>query len=754
MKRWPGISSAGAPASNKREVNFLSPAFLIGLPLVAIPLVIHLLSRRQQKRISWGAMRFLKEAITRKRRLWRLTDLLLLLLRTAVFLFFVFALARPLLPATWLGGSTPREIILVLDQSMSMSRKVGDTSLFDLQIEKANALLEKLTGRDSVRIILAGETPEWLTPDPVQVSPTAIRNLRTQVESLKPTLGAGDVIACVREAADLEAPKDKSARVIVVFSDRQRFGWRMDERPLWTAVQTRLQQAAIPASVNVQFLTEGNAETGNLCVNRIEVARPFAAMHQELNFTAHVQNRGDKPSPATLLAWRAGDQPLGVATIPELAPGASTSVSLAHEFAKPGLSEIACRLEVKDAMPADNEARVLVEVYERLPVLIVEEAGNAPAIESDSAFVLAALGTRKAGGGNAGWHSVFEPTVIEPSALAVTDLNRFRCIILADPKSVEPANIDKLDGYVRSGGGLWMALGAHTDEKFFNEHWYRGGLGLAPLKLTTAIGDPNNREKFFAVRASSETHPATALLSDFQRLDLDRARIYRRHQFDAVSGSDVSVLLEVQHDDPVVVERKLERGRVLVQSIPLGISWSTLPLCQAYVAMMHEWLWYLAEPALPKRNLAVGEAAIESANPKAVADLTLPDSRTIELQSAASPGGAQFRYASTRLPGEYALRVKEGDATTRFLVQRNPEESDLKPLSEQDVQQLRSAKGFQVDAGSDALAVSGAIVVPKHPLEGWLLGILACALLGELMLAGWLTQQRNLRLKPVTMAGT
>ena len=299
-----------------------------------------------------------------------------------------------------------------------------------------------------------------------------------------------------------------------------------------------------------------------------------------------------------------------------------------------------------------------------------------------------------------------------------------------------------------------MALGAHADEKFFNEHWYRGGLGLAPLKLTTAIGDPNNREKFFAVRASSETHPATALLSDFQRLDLDRARIYRRHQFDAVSGSDVSVLLEVQHDDPVVVERKLERGRVLVQSIPLGISWSTLPLCQAYVAMVHEWLWYLAEPALPKRNLAVGEAVIESANAKGVAELTLPDSRAVELPAAASPGGAQFRYPSTRLPGEYVLRMKESDATTRFLVQRNPEESDLKPFSEQDIQQLRSAKGFQIDAGPDALAVSGAIVVPKHPLEGWLLGILAFALLGELMLAGWLTQQRNLRLKPAAMAGS
>jgi uncharacterized protein (DUF58 family) len=144
-------------------------------------------------------------------------------------LFFIFALARPLLPATWLGGSTPREVILVLDQSMSMSRKVGDTSLFDLQLEKANAMLGELTSRDSVRILLAGETPEWLTPDPVQVGSSAIQKLRTQLDGLRPTQGAGDPIACVREAADLEAPKDKSVRNRRV-QRSQRFGWRIDER--------------------------------------------------------------------------------------------------------------------------------------------------------------------------------------------------------------------------------------------------------------------------------------------------------------------------------------------------------------------------------------------------------------------------------------------------------------------------------------------------------------------------------------------
>jgi hypothetical protein len=99
----------------------------------------------------------------------------------------------------------------------------------------------------------------------------------------------------VREAADLEPAKDKSARVVVVISDGQRFGWRMDERPVWSAVQSRIKQAAIPTSVSLQLLQ--NEQPGaNLSVNKIETLRPFGAVDQALTFTASVQNHSEAPS--------------------------------------------------------------------------------------------------------------------------------------------------------------------------------------------------------------------------------------------------------------------------------------------------------------------------------------------------------------------------------------------------------------------------------------------------------------------------
>ena len=43
-------------------MTFLQPFILWGLPLILIPVIIHLLNRRRFKRVDWAAMDFLLEA--------------------------------------------------------------------------------------------------------------------------------------------------------------------------------------------------------------------------------------------------------------------------------------------------------------------------------------------------------------------------------------------------------------------------------------------------------------------------------------------------------------------------------------------------------------------------------------------------------------------------------------------------------------------------------------------------------------------
>lgn len=735
-------------------MNFLSPAFLIALPLVAIPVIIHLLSRRQQKPIAWGAMRFLMEAATRRRRMWRLTDLLLLLLRTAAFLFFIFALARPLLPAAWLGGAVPREVILVLDPSLSMNRRSGGASLFELQLQRAYALLGELKRADSLRVLIAGESPEWLTDEPVTPTAASLRQLRARLEQLRPSLAKADLAACIREAVDLEPAKDKVQRVVILLSDGQRFGWRLDEPPLWTALQARLEQAGIPTTLSLQWV-ESQASHQNLSLNRMDTARPHGSVGHVFTFTATVQNHGDNPSQPALLSWEVEGQPAGIATVPELAPGASIPLSITHSFSSAGKFAIRCHLDVSDAIAADNEAALLVDVYDRLPILLVEESTSPDPLENDAPFVLAALG--RGGNERDGWRSVFEPTVLRSEALTSTNLRAFRCVVVVNPGVLSRDAVDRLEEYARNGGGIWFVLGDRTSADDFNNALHRGDAGLVPWKIKPAVGDPNDRTNFYTLRAASDSHPATRLLADLQRLDLDRARIYRRFPYDILTGKDVSVLLQFQDGDPAVVEKRFGTGRVIVQAYPLGVNGSTLPLCQVYVAMLHEWFWYLSEPTLPKRNLAVGDALVHLApDPQTAAELELPDGRKVSVPAFNAPSGPRYRYLATRWPGNYALRIPAtapgGEAqTVRFQVQRDPRESDLADLTGEQHQQLASLKGYQEGGELNNLATTGQEAIPRRPLDGWLLGALPFLLLGEMALAGWTTHRRNSRGQPATM---
>src|SRR2546423_880109 len=119
-------------------MTFLNSAFLLGLPLVAVPVIIHLLNRRRQDAIRWGAMKFLLEAMPRRKKIWRLSDLILMLLRAAAVALLILALAQPLLRSSILGHRGERDIVLVIDDSMSTSLNSAGTAVFDDVIQKSD----------------------------------------------------------------------------------------------------------------------------------------------------------------------------------------------------------------------------------------------------------------------------------------------------------------------------------------------------------------------------------------------------------------------------------------------------------------------------------------------------------------------------------------------------------------------------------------------------------------------------------------
>jgi hypothetical protein len=740
-------------------MDFLSQAFLWGLPLVGLPVLIHFFSRKQRDIVNWAAMEFLLASRAPRRSFLKLKDLILLLLRILVVLLIVAALAQPLISMGWIGSTGPRDVILVLDNSMSTARKTSGGTLFDQEVDQAVKLIHQLNAADTVRVLLASPSPEWLT-DSAQIADNSTQEgLISRLHQLLPNGGAADIPKAVHTAIKTEPTSKDVARFVTVIADNQAFGWRADATSEWASLFTLSQRAKPP--VLLRAILPG-AETGppsNLAVEKVAGTRTVAPVGQPVALTAIVKNTGAFKRDATTLAWSADGQSIGTTAVPALDPGEETAVTLSQPFPIPGLIDISCQLTSHDDLALDDSARFLLNVTESAPILVVEGESHFDPLQSDSAYLLSALGWQPNGEAVAksvAVASIFHPKLINYQKLDAETLASYQCVVLANVPHLSDDTVQKLSRFVSSGGGLWVALGDQTEIAAFNKQFFASGAGLSPVTLKQPVGDAADREKFTALSPPPAENPATALLADTHRLDIDKVRVFRRHQMDTGNDKSISVLVRAEGGSPLVVEKAFGRGRVIVQGIPLNVSWSNLPLCQSFVVMVHEWLWYLTESGMVRRNLQPGEPlqlseGLNSGNGGATVDT--PASGITQVVGREEQGRMIYRYAKTVFPGEYRMTISGGkQPAEKFQVNRNPLESDFTPLNETQMASLRDVGGIGFGAKPFTETRNVRVAAPPRNLAFWLLMALLAFLAMEAGFAYYLDRQRRTNTPGVVMA--
>src|SRR5262245_6026257 len=116
-------------------MTFLQPILLAALPLVALPIVIHLINQRRYQTVRWAAMMFLLAANRMSRGYAKLRQFLILLFRVLAVAALIFAVSRPL-ASGWLGrsaGGRPDTTLVLLDRSASMRQQGPGTPISKLE---------------------------------------------------------------------------------------------------------------------------------------------------------------------------------------------------------------------------------------------------------------------------------------------------------------------------------------------------------------------------------------------------------------------------------------------------------------------------------------------------------------------------------------------------------------------------------------------------------------------------------------------
>src|SRR5437762_3865001 len=102
-------------------MNFLNPLFLFGLAAAAIPVLIHLFTRRKPREIRFPSLEFLAEVNQSEIRRLRIKQWLLLLLRTLAIAAIALAMARPAMRGSvGLKSGAATTVVALIDQSGSM----------------------------------------------------------------------------------------------------------------------------------------------------------------------------------------------------------------------------------------------------------------------------------------------------------------------------------------------------------------------------------------------------------------------------------------------------------------------------------------------------------------------------------------------------------------------------------------------------------------------------------------------------------
>jgi hypothetical protein len=574
-------------------VQFLNPALVAGAALFAVPLVIHLLNRQRHKKRPWAAMEFLLRAYQKQRNRLRNENLLLLLLRCLVPIVLALAIARPILQSAGgvLAGAGIVHHVVVVDGSYSMGlRQEGASSSF----ERARGLVGRLLDRweanrdrtDKVTLVLAGVRPRFLVRGDLDLG--TVRNQWLALQ--KPEDGAAELADALQQVARaIEEAGDADVRVYVL-TDLQAhsLGKALQQQPAPAAPATATVPrargagegdgaAAAPDLADtardvVERLRQrpgtelhwidvgpfaqarGGGIADNVQITDLRLVQPAAVVRTPVAVVATVRNRGQSSANCEVTLDIDGVEPVRkLVTVPA---GAEGEADFQVVFREPGRRRVHASLQ-NDALAADDERFLAVDVRDRIRVLLVDgEAGGDPLLAHR--FVWQMLDP------DPGTLPTFAVETVDVLALLggqCTPKNH-DVIVLADVERLNERAAKALVEALQAGRGVLVTFGERADAQSWNLHWYAGGEGPMPFRLTQKQGGAMGSATARTLTITAPDHP---LLREFpeevHREVLQSVPVWRWH----------GVAPDSVHADATVVARLTDAERTpLLVARPFG----------------------------------------------------------------------------------------------------------------------------------------------------------------------------------------
>ncbi len=666
----------------------VSAVVSVGTVGLALPWWLHRFARQTDEKQLFPSLMFLEASTVRRSRRHQLKYWLLLALRVGLLAALALAFAGPLWQRSVTAGATGQRSlhVVVVDSSMSMQLP----GRFDAAKARAREVLNSVRGRDRLMLVAADHRLRVMQA-PAFVAQRGVA--LAALDALAPGHSRLDYGAMMSGASAWTPAPDERVQLHVItdlqasagplrFADLQPPpGAQLNLVDVGSGAATNLRVTSAildprdDGQINVRLEGDAAARSGRsvvLTVNGVERAR------RTLSAT---EGAGER-------AYLDAIERFEVGTLGE------------------GEHRVTASLVPADALPQDDAFHALVRhVRPKLMLVAANVAGD------DAVYLRAALESLES--------PTFDVQLAAPGAVATRSLSEFAAIIVSDAGVLTDAGVTALRKYLTEGGAALLTLGPRTAQ--------RGSEAVSGAQLASgrARNAANAQQRAAEVEQS---HPV------LREPGLWRGIRFFRH-VPVVAPEGARTLIEFENGSPLLVEQRVERGKLLLLASPLSREWNDLAIHPLFVRFIAESAVYLAGARSEAATALIGSAIDTDLAGRGGGQVFDPQGKRATMLGS----GEATRLVPDQ-PGFY--EVRGGGRSDFIAVNTDPRESALAGLAPESVERWRALAGAAtsasatVGAGSAGSTPAGptpaAAAGPTQTIPIWFWLLLAAAVLAFL----------------------
>ena len=588
-------------------MGFFAPWFLAGISAVAVPFYVHLLRRHTTTPHPFSSLMFFEKRTQSSIKHRRLRYLLLLSLRTLLLILLVLAFANPFLNRTAANISSEKLALLVIDDSFSMR---AGTRLADARRE-ALSVLGSRRADEHAQVMALGSQLQVLTQPSLDAGA-----LRAAVENVQP----GDSRANYGELARAVRSLAESVRTPIelhLFSDMQK-----------SAMPASFSELALPANVSLVLHPVAKNPAPNWTVESVNA--PGQVWDPKKSRVQVVVAGFGTPAATRTVSLIVNGKARATRAVDVPANGRAT-VEFQSLDVPYGFSRCEVRIDPADSFPADDASLFAVERSDPRRALFISDAGDS----RSPLYFKSALASAE--------QAAFTLDTVSSGEASSLPLSKYAFVVLSDLISV-PARLESdLLKYVQSGGSVWIAEGASA------AHSTR--VPLFGGNILESRYYSRTSDRYLNVVETDASHPSVD--------KTDRWSGIKFYFAVRVDPGDARVVVRLSDQTPLLLEKKIGEGRVLLFTSGLDNITNDFPLHPIFVPFVEQTALYLSgterrggsravDSFLDLRSSKEQSVGVEVIDPDGHRPLSLKEATAAQTYQLTRAGFYELKLASGR----------------------------------------------------------------------------------------------------------